>query len=555
MRGVKNILILSLLLGSTAGANSLSQHLPAGALATLETQGFGATQARVMNVLAEALEALPEDSVQALVNAQEALQPVLDGSINNEATLGLFTVDRGAGPHHLGFLFVTRIKPGVLADVKEFFPVPRATARVGQYGLARQGKTFVGLTGDLMYLSSDKALLTGYLGRLSGKAAPRLGESAPYTAPARRAGNQELSVYLNFSAGAKVIRGFFGRKIGLPRLLSPVVDAVDTLGQWRGGFRSTAQGFSGTSVLAVNPTGKDRPLRTLLTHTRPEFQVQRVIPAGVSTVKVSACSAAGAQYTAHWLTRIDLLDVTGFLSDSQLAAGLEEQSRYLGDECAQITLAGLKPTGALRTSPLAGLNALVTYQRVADEAAARAHMPVFAASVNTALRGALKGLHDQLKQVGGTLADGSTAAALTPLLDMLDPRQLDQLSLQYGFRDGYLVTAFSKAALQQALNAEDTLADAPEFRAAELAQSGAGFSWSPAPQEPFTGEGLLESLDEMLQGNPVQGLFQDPELQETLEPVAAAAADVLNRYGGASSLTSVSGTTVVTQGQLKFDWE
>lgn len=555
MRDVKKALMLSLLLGSTAGARSLSQHLPAGALATLETRGFGVTQARVMDVLGETLEALPGDAAEALLETREALQPVLDGSVNNEAVLGLFTVDRGAGPHHLEVLFVTRIKPEVLGDVKKLFPVPRATARVGQYGLARQGKTFVGLTGDLMYLSTDKALLTGYLGRLSGKAAPRLGTSASYAAPAVRAGEQELSAYLNFSAGARVIRGYFERKIGLPRLLSPIVNAVDTLGQWRGGFRSTEGGFSGTSVLVVNPAGKDAPLRTLLTHTRPEFQVQQVIAGGVDTVNVSACSPAGAQYTAHWLTRLDLLDITGFLSDSQLAAGLEAQSRYLGDECARVTLAGLKPTGTLRTSALAGLNALVMYQRVTDEEAARAHMPVFAASVNTALRGALEGLQGQLKRMGGTLEDESAAAALAPLLDMLDPRQLDQFSLHYGFRDGYLVTAFSKAALQQALNAEDTLADSPEFQAADLAQSGAGFSWTPAPQEPFTGEGLLESLEEAFQNTPVEALFSDPELEETLEPVAEAAADVLNRYGGSSSVTTVEGTTVVTQGELQFDWE
>jgi len=552
---VKNFLILSLLLGSTAGARSLSQHLPAGALATLETRGFGATQARIMNVLEETLEAVPGKSSEALLGAREALQPILDGSVNNEAVLGLFTVDRGAGPHHLEFLFVTRVKPEVLSDVQELFPVPKPGARIGKYGLARMDGNFVGLTGDLLYLSSDKSLLTGYLGRLSGKVAPRLGTSATYAAPAGRAGEQELSLYLNFSAGAKVIRGYFERKIGLPRLLSPIVNAVDTLGQWRGGFRSTEDGFSGTSVLVVNPAGKDAPLRTLLTHTRPEFQVQQVIPGGVDTVNVSACAPAGAQYTAHWLTRLDLLDITGFLSDSQLAAGLEEQSRYLGDECARVTLSGLKPTGTLRTSALAGLNALVMYQQVTDEEAARAHMPVFAASVNTALRGALEGLQGQLKRMGGTLEDESTAAALAPLLDMLDPRQLDQLSLQYGFRDGYLVTAFSKAALEQALNAEDALADSPDFQAEELTQSGAGFSWSRAPQEPLTGESLLESLEEALQGNPAQGLFSDPELRETLEPVAEAAAGVLNRYGGASSLTSVSGTTVVTQGQLKFDWE
>ncbi|SMB82981.1 hypothetical protein [Deinococcus hopiensis] len=547
---MKKLLILGALLTSTAGANSLSANLPAGAVATLETQGFGTTATRVLNVLEDTLDALPAP-LNKLTNTAQNLLPYLNGSLFNEATLGLFTVGSGKGPYALDYLVVMRVDSGINEDFQDLASIPEPTARVGRYGFARDGGDFVGQTGDLVYISGDKNLLMNYLGKLSGKAGPRLGESAAYSAPAQQAGKAELSAYLNFSAGAKLIRQTLAQEIGLPRLFSPIVDAVDTLGQWRGGLSSTEAGFQASSVLAVNPAGKDAALRALLTHTRPEFEITRVLPADATSVSVNACDSGTGAYLGRWLTRIDLIDPTGFLSDTQLASELEAQSRYLGDECAQITVADALPGGQARTGVLAGLSSIVTFQNVTDEEAARAHAERLTQSVNAALRSSFTELHALTSQMGEKKED----AALAPLLALLDPKQLDDVSLHTAFKDGYLITAFSQAALDKALNAEETLADNEEFTGSNLTSGNAAFSWSPAPSEEFTGEGLLEKLQGQLRGNPAETVLEDPEMQEMAAPVLDAFASVLNRYGGASSTTTVTGTSRVTQGQLNFDWE
>uniref|UniRef100_UPI0025E7C597 hypothetical protein n=1 Tax=Deinococcus sp. TaxID=47478 RepID=UPI0025E7C597 len=429
-----------------------------------------------------------------------------------------------------------------------------ARAKVGIYSFSRQDNLFVGIGGGLVYLASDKALLMGYLGRLSGKAGPRLAASVAYAAPRKAVGDQELGLYLNFSASAKLIRGQFG-KLFLPRLLSPVVDAIDTLGQYASGFSTTKTGLSAVSALAPNPAGKDTPLYSVLTHTT-NFEVQNIIPASAEAVRATACAPETGVYQAAWLNRIDLFDPFGFLSDSQLSANLVNASRYLGDECAQVTLAG----GTLASLDTTGTQALgysVSYHKVSDMTAAEAHMPAYAAAVNRAIGGvadSLTSLNSGLLSRLGSQSEATRGAAASLDAQLAQFRkQLGAIKLVYGFRDGYLVSAYSDKALQTALKAAGPrLAEDAGFTAAELPlMDTAGWSYArqPAKTDPKAFEkAIRQALSQS--GSDVSSLVS-PEI---IKAISGAILNLANRYGGMSSQSSALNGVIVSKANVRYAW-
>ncbi|GGO27583.1 hypothetical protein [Deinococcus humi] len=507
---MRNALILTaLLLGTatTARAASLSEQLPAGALLTLETKNAGGAIDRFAGLLASAANSMTggEEGGQMIAGFQQ----IVKGSLGQEAVAGVFSVGNAGSvfsPELLAVSRVDRLSGEFFSSLME----PTRGARVGNYTFSRQGETFAGMSNGLVYVSTNKDLLMGYLGRLSGKAAPRLMNSAAYTVPQRALGQQELSLFLNFSATAKVIRGALGKATMLPRLLSPVVDALDTLGQYVAGFTTRAGGLTATSAHAANAQGKDQPLYRILTDST-DFAVQDIIPADAENVVASACHRESGAYLGRWLTRVDLLDPLGFLTDSQLASHLERSAAWLGHECAQVTLAGGLKSGLTASDPLSGLKYSVTYQRVADMDAAKAQMPAYASSVNAAIAGvsdSLKGIikDDALGSVGRSMPDGMGAAASSSL-KMVDDL-LGQLNMVYAFRGDYLITAFSQTALEAALDeSAGALAQDAGFIAAGInPRSSAGWTYAPNPQDVsgeeisklmLSGLGSGEMLDEM----------------------------------------------------------
>lgn len=73
------------------------------------------------------------------------------------------------------------------------------------------------------------------------------------------------------------------------------------------------------------------------------------------SVQVQACAPESGAYLGRWLTRFDLFEPFGFLSDSQLTSHIERSSAYLGDECAQVTLAWATRAGLEAEKTLGGL--------------------------------------------------------------------------------------------------------------------------------------------------------------------------------------------------------
>jgi hypothetical protein len=608
---MRNALLLTALLGgtaTTARAASLSEQLPAGALLTLETKNAGGAIDRFAGLLASAANSMTggEEGGEMIAGFQQ----IVKGSLGQEAVAGVFSVGNAGSvfsPELLAVSRVDRLSGEFFSSLME----PTKGARVGNYTFSRQGETFAGLSNGLVYVSTNKDLLMGYLGRLSGKAAPRLLNSVAYTVPQRALGQQELSLFLNFSATAKVIRGALGKATMLPRLLSPVVDALDTLGQYAAGFTTRTGGLTATSAHAANAQGKDQPLYRILTDST-DFTVQDIIPADVERVVASACHPESGAYLGRWLTRVDLLDPLGFLTDSQLASHLERSAAWLAHECAQVTLAGGLKSGLTASDPLSGLNHSVTYQRVADMDAAKAQMPAYASSVNAAIAGvsdSLKGLikDDALGSVGRSMPGGMGAAASSSL-KMVDDL-LGQLNMVYAFRGDYLITAFSQTALDAALDeSAPALAQDAGFIAAGInPRFSVGWTYAPNPQDVsgeeiskaiLSGLGGGEMLDEMEgsdtdaaqlpevpavadapaapsrsgKGRPVSTgtdstddmdadmMFEDEGLSDgemmsgMIAGVSDLMADLINRYDGQTVQRTVQGNVITSKSSVLYRW-
>jgi hypothetical protein len=562
---MKKLLTITALLAAfgTAAAAPLSANLPAGALLTLETKNAGPTFDRLLGLVTSILnntKGLGYDS-ESMPFTNEDLSSLFKGSIGSEGSLGVYTVGSQKTGYAPGLLAVSKVN-STSSSLFSGLIAPKKGAKVGNYSFARQGSLYAGMGGGLVYLSSDKALLTSYLGRLSGKAGPRLASSAAYNVPRKAVGEQEFGLYLNFSATAKLIRGQFG-KVLLPRLFSPVVDALDTLGQYASGFSSSSTGLSALSAHAPNPAGLDTPLLSILSHTS-NFEVQTIIPASAEAVTVSACAPETGVYQAAWLNRIDLFDPFGFLSDSQLSANLVAASRYLGDECAQVRLAGGNSAG-LDTTGATASDFAVTYHKVLDRAAAEAQMPAYAASVNRAIKGLSSSLDGLYKNIG-TLGEqgGSTARAFAQGFQMGSGGQdgtaqlraaLSRIKLVYGFRGDYLITAYSDKALQKALSTSGpVLADDAAFTAAELPLvDAAGWSYvrPPAKISAQTFQKYFNHLLAQSAGGSGDVMAIPPQFSKSFGQITA---DLYNRFGGMSSQSTALNGVILSKSSVQYRW-
>ncbi|MFD2609340.1 hypothetical protein ACFSR9_07820 [Deinococcus taklimakanensis] len=538
---MRRLLPLTVLLTlNTAPAATLADQLPSGALLTVETHEAGGALGRLAGLAGRVMKAVLGEEAD---HAVSGIAEVLKGSVGKEAALGVFTVGQAGGtfaPHVLG---VSRVDDLSTELFRSMLPSGSKGARVGRYTFARQGDMYAGLSGGLVYFSTDKTLLMQTLGRLSGKAAPRLMDSAAYTTPTRATGPQEIRLFLNFSAAAKVVRAELAQ-LALPRLFSPLVDALDTLGQYAGGFATTPSGLNTASAHAVNAQGKDQPLARIL-RWRTDFHVQEVIPASAESVQVKACSPESGAYLGRWLSRIDLIDPVGFLTDSQLASHLERSGRYLGSECAQVGLAGSNRASYSGENPLAVVASTVSYQRVTDRAAAEAHLPEYASSVNSTLA-------DLSAQLRGILSRAAREEGRRDLMDEQSLKTLDALGhmkMVYAFRGDYLVTAFSEQALQAALAQSPVLAQDAAFRAAALPVSGSGWTYV---------RNLPDVTPEELRGVMTAGLPQDManggEVTDIFGAVAPVLADLINRYDGQTGWSDVKGDLVLSKGQIRYRW-
>lgn len=562
---IKSIVALSsalLCAAQTGAATSLSDSLPYGAVATLESKESADTLTKLVG-LADGILSKVDDSGEISEIAQ-MFGDIVSQSIGQDAVASLYEM---SGEPQI--LLASKVSKE-LADsdiVADFLP-EKQSLKVGSYTFGYDGvDIYAGMSQGLVYMSTNKYLLEAYLKRLSGVKAPTMGNTRPYRLISQERGEQALSFFVDFTTLADWGRTLL-KEIKMPRLLSPIVDAVDTLGRFSAGFTATPEGISAKSALLANKYGKDQPLYNILTHSS-NSKLQNIIPANVEQASMYACHSDLNGYLGRWLTRFDLLDPTGLLTDSQMASNLEKSALYLGDECGSAILAGGTKASLNVVDSTAPLRYMVAYQRVDDMQAAKQHMPAYVAAWNSALKNASKEiknmshLGDLLDKglPGGNKLSSRMGLGLSSLTEI--ETMFQDLELNYGFKDGYLVMAFSKDALQSALQKDDepTLASSPKFTAelanlglADQSQQAAKLnSWIYAPKAvELSAEDFDQIFDEVLET--LDEDTEDMELLAALGMFSDALADLDARYGGSATYSQVMDDLVVGYSKVKYRW-
>jgi len=524
----------------TPTSTPLSRYLPAGALGTLEAHN-----------LRDAFEA-SKPLLKSLVNSVDPTlnftslelgSQVLWGSVGLESSIGVYSV----GTKNAGYLAVTRVNGAASAllspQMRSGFNVGKPV-KVGAFSFRKIDGNYMGMGGGVAYASSDYDLMRAFLRRLNGEKLPTLSGSAKYTQTVKTLESSQLKIYVDFALVSKLARNLLA-EVYIPRIADPILEALNTLGQSGYGMTVQKDGIEGRAVQTLNKEGKEVNLYNLLTASKDEFTSAQYIPAGVYSIVTCALDPVSEpRYWANWMTRFDLYDPTGILTDSRLVDTFLDSSSWLGSEQSTIMLRPLAKNPNSLTS---------TYQNqiwmleVTDEARAEVMMQSFAGNFNTSLKKTLEyyrklipaNLQGEVESLG---LDSSLLAGLQPLLELLK----GDSSLVYKIQNGYLFIGSDAAALDKFLNAPNKLADLPAYQA--LPKGGRCLDLTPGGINLSKAE-YRKLLESSLSTS--ASLFPDG----TLNTLSAA----LERYGksikGSSGSWRVEGNQLIGQGKLRIDFK
>ena len=533
-----------------AGSTPLSRYLPAGALGVLEAQNLR----DAFNASKPLLKALVK-SVDPGTNfaALELGSNVVWGSVGLESSIGLYSV----GTKDVQMLAVTRtngaartlLNAEMRSSRKQGQPV-----RVGAFSFQKVVSSsfqsmYIGMGGGVAYASSSADLMRAFLRRLNGEKLPNLAANPKYVNSMKTLTESQLKIYIDWTAAVKVSRNLLA-DIYLPRILDPLLEGLNTLGQSGYGMTVQPDGIEGRAVQTLNREGKEVNLYNLLTASKEEFSSAQFIPSNVYSVVTCAIDPVSEpRYWANWFTRFDLYDPTGLLTDSRLVDTFLESSRWLGDEQSTITL---KPIAQNPNSLISTYQNQILMFEVLDEEKAEAVMQNFVGNFNTSLKGTLEYYRKLLptnaqgKSQGemeeGGLFNGSVLSSLQPLFQLLE----GDSKMIYKIQDGYLFVASDETALEQFLNAPEKLADLPAYQA--LPKGGRcldivprGIALSKAEYRKLVQASLSTSAAFLPSG--------------TLDTLSAT----LERYGksikGSSGSWRVEGNQLFGQGKLRIDFK
>lgn len=237
----------------------------------------------------------------------------------------------------------------------------------------------------------------------------------------------------------------------------------------------------------------------------------------------------------------------------------------------------------------------VTYQRVTNRAAAEAALPTYVASLNKALAGLGESLAsvsiESVLEKGieeDSLPPGAMMGLVTASSNLEDiAQEVGQLRVVYGFSGDYLVMAWSEEALAVALDGSaPKLKDDATFRAAQLPQTGAGWSFGrnlPDLNTADFGAGEAEdeedaiTFEDLSDDEKAEWLGMTPEEYADLtdeekaklleleallsekessmtEQSGQIAADLYNRYDGMTASKAVRGNVVLSKSSILYRW-
>lgn len=330
----------SLFAGGALAATPLTRYFPDLPLAVIEakdlqesigqTGSFGEDTQRFLGILFdEAIKSEFGDALDLPPALKSAAVRTLVASIRDVAVAG-YSV--GNNPEYLVAVrftpknFVTTaLSKGFNKYINES-PATRKL-REGNYLAAVDGGFSIGIGNNILYISSNKDLLRGYLKRLNGQVLPTLNNGIAYRSVMSNTGDGFLKEMVNFTAIAQA----FSRSGDLtPRDAA----ALRTLNLTGGAAQIVSDGLEARGVTLLNPNGSDAALLKLLTYTPDSLELLSEMPSTAPSASVIGLDTGGwLEYAQSWFGEAGL-------SASERREGMEIIAKLktrLGNEWGIVT--------------------------------------------------------------------------------------------------------------------------------------------------------------------------------------------------------------------------
>ena len=301
------------LAGGALAATPLTRYFPDLPLAVIEakdlqesikqTGSFGEDTQRFLGTLFdEAIKSELSADLELPTALRSAAVRTLVASIRDVAAAG-YSVGKTTE-----FLIAVRFTPKnfvVNALAKSFNAATKAASssekiREGNYLALLDGGFAVGVGNNILYISSNKDLLRGYLKRLNGQVLPTLNNGAAYRSVMSNTGDGFLKEMVNFSSIAQV----FSRSGDLtPRDAA----ALRTLNLMGGTAQIVSDGMETRGVTLLNPNGGDAALLKLLTYTPDSLELLSDMPSTAPSASVISADTIGwLEYAQSWFNETGL---------------------------------------------------------------------------------------------------------------------------------------------------------------------------------------------------------------------------------------------------------
>mgnify|MGYP000075898346 FL=1 len=297
----------SLFAGNALAATPLTRYFPDFPLAVIEakdlqesiqqTGSFGEDTLKFLGVLFdEAIRSEAGADLELPPALQNAAVKTLVASIRDIAAAG-YSVG-----NNIEYLVAVRFTPKnfVITALSKTFndtlkDSPAAQKlREGNYLAALSSDFSGGVGNNILYLSSNKDLLRGYLKRLNGQMLPTLTGGAAYRSVMASTGDGFFKVMSNFSAVAQVL----SRSGDLTPRQAAALRTVNLVG---GVSSIVSDGVETRSVSLLNPNGGDAALLKLLTYAPDSFELLSEIPATAPSASVIGIDTLGwLEYAQSW---------------------------------------------------------------------------------------------------------------------------------------------------------------------------------------------------------------------------------------------------------------
>ena len=317
MRKVKLLAVLAclsgLLAGSALAATPLTRYFPDLPLAVIEAKNLQETIGQTASFGEETQQFLStvfDEALKSEIGADLELPPALKNAAVR--TLVASIRDIAGAAYSVGnsveYLVAVRFTPKnfVVNTLSKAFnsslaDYPAAQKlREGNY-LATLESGFAGGVGNnILYLSSNKDLLRGYLKRLNGGVFPTLTGGAAYRNVMAGTGEGFFKVMANFTALSQVL----SRSNDLTPRQAAALRTLNIIG-------STAQivsdGLETRSVAQLNPNGGDAALLKLLTYVPDSLELLSEMPATAPNASVVGIDTGSwLEYAQTWFNEAGL---------------------------------------------------------------------------------------------------------------------------------------------------------------------------------------------------------------------------------------------------------